>query len=202
MKTFEIFARAWQELINLILTALPPDPAFDAGFGPRLPFPAGIAPDEEAQQTIDLANQIQRHQFPIFAMTIDIGPDIRWRRDYLRGIETGLSYFRRIPYLDSARSGDHKVIWELNRHQHLLVLARAYRLTGDARTWMKFARNWKAGSPDNPFHRGTNWASALEVAFRALSWIWVYHFVGPEMPCHVSCSMAPYAVPTWLPPGE
>ena len=67
------------------------------------------------------------------AATIDAGPEIRWRRDYLRGIETGLPYFRRIPYLDTPRAGDHKVIWELNRHQHLIVLAQAYRLTGDTR---------------------------------------------------------------------
>ena len=31
------------------------------------------------------------------------------------------------------RVGDHKVIWELNRHQHLVVLAQAWRLTNDAR---------------------------------------------------------------------
>ena len=183
-----MFSRAWQELVNVILTALPPDPALDAGFAPRLPLPdtctarAEVPGSEGAQQTIDLANQIQRHRFPVFGMTIDTGREIRWRRDYLRGIETGLIYFRRIPYLDSARSGDHKVIWELNRHQHLLVLARAYRLTGDATYLDEIRAQLESWIADNPFHRGTNWASALEVAFRALSWIWVYHFAGPEMP--------------------
>src|SRR5262249_30094597 len=34
----------------------------------------------------------------------------------------------------------------------------------------------------NPFLRGINWASALEVAFRALSWIWVWQMAGGEMP--------------------
>ncbi len=179
-----MFSRAWQELVNLILIALPPDPALDAGFAPRLPLPVAteLAGRESAQQTIDLANQIQSHQFPVFGMTIDTGREIRWRRDYLRGIETGLVYFRRIPYLDSARSGDHKVIWELNRHQHLPVLARAYGLTGDARYLDEIRAQLESWIADNPFHRGTNWASALEVAFRALSWTWVYHLVGPEMP--------------------
>ena len=183
-----MFSRAWQELVNVILTALPPDPAFHAGFAPRLPLPdtctarADVPGSESAQQTIDLANQIQSHRFPVFGMTIDTGPEIRWRRDYLRGIETGLIYFRRIPYLDSALSGDHKVIWELNRHQHLLVLAQAYRLTGEARYLDEIRAQLESWIAGNPFHRGTNWASALEVAFRALSWIWVYHFAGPEMP--------------------
>ncbi len=179
-----MFSRAWQELVNVILTALPPDPALDASFAPRLPLldTAEVPGSERAQQTIDLANQIQSHWFPVFGMTINAGREIRWRRDYLRGIETGLIYFRRIPYLDSARAGDHKVIWELNRHQHLLVLARAYRLTGDASYLDEIRAQLESWIAGNPFHRGTNWASALEVAFRALSWIWVYHFVGPEMP--------------------
>jgi hypothetical protein len=37
----------------------------------------------------------------------------------------------------------------------------------------------------NPFQRGIHWASALEVAFRALSWIWVDHLAGPEMRAEV-----------------
>ena len=34
---------------------------------------------------------------------------------------------------------------------------------------------------ENPFQRGINWTSALEVAFRALSWIWIFHLVGAQM---------------------
>jgi hypothetical protein len=96
----------------VILTALPPAPTFDADFAPacvaaRLPL-RDMAELEIGEQIIDLADQIQRHEFPVLATVIDAGPDIRWRRDYLRGIETGLVYFRRIPYLDTARAGDHK----------------------------------------------------------------------------------------------
>jgi hypothetical protein len=40
------------------------------------------------------------------------------------GCETAPNYFRRIPFLDTSRAGDHKIIWELNRHQHLVVLAQ------------------------------------------------------------------------------
>ncbi len=178
----KLLFRARQELVNVILTALPPAPSFDATFAPRLPLPDGVAGIECAQQIVDLADQIQRHCFPIFAGTVDAGPDIRWRRDYLRGIETGLSYFRRIPYLDTPRAGDHKVIWELNRHEHLVVLAQAYLLTGARRHLDEIRAQLESWIAGNPFHRGTNWASALEVAFRALSWIWVYHFVGREMP--------------------
>jgi hypothetical protein len=74
------------------------------------------------------------------------------------------------------------MIWELNRHQHLIVLAQAYLLTGRSRYLDEIRAQLESWIAGNPFHRGTNWASALEVAFRALSWIWVFHLVGREMP--------------------
>ncbi len=180
----QLLFRARQELVNVILTALPPALSFDAGFAPKLPLPdvPDVAGSRLAQQIVELADRIQRHQFPILGLTIDAGPDIRWRRDYGRGIETGLDYFRRIPYLDTLSAGDHKAIWELNRHQHLIVLARAYLLTGEPSRLHEIRAQLESWIAANPFHRGTNWASALEVAFRALSWIWVYHFIGREMP--------------------
>jgi hypothetical protein len=177
----KLINRARQELVNVILTVLPPDVGWDARFQPHLPMPEGAAGSESAQQLIDLADQIQRHTFPVLGTIVHAGPEIRWRRDYSRGIETSLTYFRRIAYLDTPRSGDHKTIWELNRHQHLIVLARAYRLTGQTRHLDEIRLQLESWIAQNPFQRGTNWASALEVAFRALSWIWVYHFVGPEM---------------------
>jgi len=62
---------------------------------------------------------------------VETGGEIRWRRDYRSGKETGTGYFRLIPYLDTSRAGDHKNIWELNRHQHLVLLAQVWLITGD-----------------------------------------------------------------------
>jgi hypothetical protein len=42
--------------------------------------------------------------------------------------------------------GDHKVIWELNRHQHWLMLGRAFWLTGEAKYARAQSPNWRAGS--------------------------------------------------------
>jgi hypothetical protein len=138
-------------------------------------------PNPCAQDTVALAAQIRRHQFPFLGTTIETGPEIRWRRDYTRGIETSLNYFRRIPFLDTSRTGDHKLIWELNRHQHLVVLAQAYVLTGDVRNLDEIRTQLESWFIQNPFQRGINWASALEVAFRALSWMRVYGLVGSQL---------------------
>jgi hypothetical protein len=187
----EIAVRLKQELKNVYAFTSPPKFQFNPEFTPTLPLPpapeiiAALRGSGFEREIIALAEQIRRHQFPILGLTIDTGPQVPWRRDHLSGIETGLSYFRRIPYLDARRSGDHKIIWELNRHQHLVILAQAYLFTGDESNLAELRAQLESWFAANPFHRGINWASALEVAFRALSWIWVYHLVGGKMPAEL-----------------
>src|SRR6185312_9783598 len=105
----------------------------NAGGGTRLdplPDPAAVVAalrgSADAAEVERLAESVMAHRIPLFGGIVDIGPEIHWRRDYVYGRESGLRYFRLMPYLDFARVGDHKVIWELNRHQHLVLLAQAY----------------------------------------------------------------------------
>jgi hypothetical protein len=184
----ELAFRFGQELKNVYSFANPPGPIPDEKLDPHLGLPVAaevaqaLAGTRFAQEVVELAAKIREHAFPIFGGAIDSGPEIRWRRDYSREIETGLNYFRRIPYLDRGRAGDHKFIWELNRHQHLVLLAQAYWFTGDATNLTEIQAQLESWFAQNPYGHGINWASALEVAFRALSWIWTYHFVGELLP--------------------
>ncbi|MGD0296419.1 MAG: alginate lyase family protein [Bryobacteraceae bacterium] len=183
----EIAFRLKQEIVNAYQYASPPDVQLDPNFKPRiqLPDPAAIAAALQgtafAEQVRSLAEQIRQHRFPILGLTVDTGPEIPWRRDYTSGVETDLRYFRRIPYLDVRRTGDHKVIWEPNRYQHLVLLAQAFCFTGDSADLAEIRAQLESWFLANPYNRGINWASALEVAFRALSWIWTYHLVGGQM---------------------
>src|SRR2546423_4926989 len=93
----------------------------------KVPCPQGTA---GARELIATADSILEHRFPILGITIQTGPEIDWRRDYLHKISSGTPYFRQVPYLEFSRVGDHKVVWELNRHQHLVLLAQAFQLSG------------------------------------------------------------------------
>lgn len=112
---------------------------------------------------------------PVTETVPDFRPPVSWRRDPDSGVESPLSYFRRIPYLDAARAGDHKKIWDLNRHQELAVWA----WQGQAQRVGALLEDWIAA---NPVHQGMNWTSALEVAFRAISWLYVWHAPGSQTP--------------------
>lgn len=184
----EIRFRLRQELSNLHFAKFPPrlpERALAAGSLGRfdaLPNPAEVA--ERLKSTAfaagcrQAADEILQHRLPILGMTLETGPEISWRRDYISGRETGTDYFRRIPYLDVTRAGDHKNIWEINRHQHLVLLAQCRLFSGEGKYFDEIVRELESWFAQNPFQRGINWASALEVGFRALSWIWLYRLVG------------------------
>lgn len=185
----EIRFRLLQEWANAGLFVAAPSLRRKTSLPARLPLladPQTIIPHLRggrlAREIESLAESICRHRFPLPGHDLETGAEIRWRRDYVHGVESGLRYFRRIPYLNPALAGDHKIIWELNRHQHLVVLAQASLLTGRAEFLDEIPRQLESWWQQNPFVRGINWASALEVAFRALSWIWICHLVGRDLP--------------------
>ncbi|HWF87001.1 MAG TPA: alginate lyase family protein, partial [Vicinamibacterales bacterium] len=100
---------------------------------------------------------------------------IDWHLDPVHGRRAPRLFWADVPYLDPA-CGDHKIIWELNRHQHWLALGRAFWLTGDVRYRDRCLSELASWMGANPPLIGVNWASMLELALRSLSWIWALHF--------------------------
>ncbi len=188
MRSFrELTFRFRQEAANALLSLSSPNLKLQAS-SPLgiLPAPdvvrACVQDDEYICQLTQLADEILQGRIPILDAVIDYGVNVAWRRDPKRGLETRAAYFRGIPYLDVTAAGDHKVIWEVNRHQHLVLLAQAHAVTGREDYSEHVFRQLEHWWTENPFQRGINWTSALEVAFRALSWLWIWHLLGAKMP--------------------
>jgi hypothetical protein len=121
------------------------------------------------------AEKICRHRFELLGYEdLDYGRVIDWHLDRVHGKRAPNDLWFNVRYLDFAAVGDAKVTWELNRHQHLVTLAKAYRLAKDNRFATELIDQWRHWQTENPYPRGINWASSLEVAFRSLSWLWVY----------------------------
>ena len=185
----EIADRLRQEIRNLLLWKFPP--RLPADYASQSPLPGlpnprtvteSLAGTSYPDELRGYAREVLAHRFPVLGLTIETGPEIRWRRDYVNGLETRPEYLRRIPYLDPTRAGDHKIIWELNRHQHLVLLAQLHQFDHDPALLNEIWSELGSWMDANPFQQGINWASALEAAFRALSWIWIFHLAGGEMP--------------------
>ena len=187
MRSFrELSFRLRQEAANALLYFSPPNLKLQAA-APLdvLPQPSAVSEalrdTDYARDLVRLADEIVQGRIPLFGNVVDYGTTVAWRRDPQRGSETPQKYFRQIPYLEVAASGDHKLIWEINRHQHLVLLAQACVITGRDEYFGAIVRQLEHWWAENQFQRGINWTSALEVGFRALSWIWIWHLVGERM---------------------
>jgi len=105
-------------------------------------------------------------------ITMDMN-EIDWHLDPQLGVHLPVTFGPDVEYRDPNVSGNVKNIWELNRHQHLTVLAVAYAMSSDDRYATEIERQLESWQAANPPINGVNWHSALEVGVRLISWVWV-----------------------------
>jgi len=101
-----------------------------------------------------------------------LGQSIDWQKDLSSGRSGPPKLSSLIDYRDMSRVGDCKLVWEPNRHHQLVVLARAFKATGESKYAEKavgLMLNW---IKDNPFGYGMNWRSPLEESIRLINWVW------------------------------
>jgi uncharacterized heparinase superfamily protein len=99
---------------------------------------------------------------------------VDWHADPVHGRRAPRVFYGDVPFL-SPDLGDHKIIWELNRHQFWLQLGRAAWLTGDPRYTHAICRQLESWRADNQPFVGINWASMLEIGLRSIAWTWALH---------------------------
>jgi hypothetical protein len=133
---------------------------------------------QQAERIVRQADAMCLHRFDLLGYSgLDYGPEIDWHFDPVHGRRAPRRAAYRIDFLDFNRVGDHKVIWELSRHQHLVTLAKAWLLTGDRRYVDELGAQWYSWQRANPYPLGINWASSLEAGFRSLSWLWIRELI-------------------------
>ncbi|CDM66250.1 heparinase II/III family protein [Pyrinomonas methylaliphatogenes] len=132
---------------------------------------------QKEEEAIARARRIVAGRFDLLGhRDLNFGDPPDWHLEPSSGKRAPRVHWSKIDYLDASVAGDKKITWELNRHQYFAVLGRAYWLTRDeifAQTFVKHLTSWMEA---NPPKIGINWASSLEVAFRAISWLWALHF--------------------------
>lgn len=124
------------------------------------------------------ADAIRAHRFDLLGSgEVDLGPQIDWHADFKSGHVWPLWHHTRLTLTAPQGGFDVKVPWELSRFHHALRLGQAYLLTGDAAYAQEIvdqAAHWIAA---NPCEFGVNWAGPMDVAIRAVNWLWTYHLI-------------------------
>ena len=136
----------------------------------RMRFPEGF------EQCLKNADELLSHRFQLLGLNIQLSNPIQWNRNPQTGKDYPKDHHSLIDTMDSTIYGDVKYVWELNRHQFFIELAKAYFLTGDekyAATIWDWLSTW---IEDTPYKLGINNTSVLEHAVRIFSWIWTYYF--------------------------
>ncbi len=133
-----------------------------------------------ASQAVRRANQMLQGEHDLLGYHglrfAQPGQAIDWHLDPVSGHSAPRRFWADVAFLD-ARNGDHKVIWEINRHQHWVALGRAMVLSGDRRYRVAILEQLAGWLAANPPLVGINWASMLELAFRSLSWVATLHLL-------------------------
>ena len=124
------------------------------------------------------AEQIMAHKLSFFDLQGQhLGSPINWHKDHAANITAGLEHIVAVNYRDFARNGDCKLVWEPNRHHQFVVLARAYKITGERRYAEAIVSQLTAWLDANPYGRGMNWRSPLELAIRLINWVWAIDLI-------------------------
>ncbi len=130
------------------------------------------------------ANAALRHQFDLLGSgPIVVGERLPWLDDFKTSRRYPLQYCRDIEYMELDQPTDVKVPWELSRCQHFAALGQAYWLMGDERYPGEFVAEVTDWIDQNPWAYSVNWACAMDVALRGISWIWGFFFMGASRSC-------------------
>ena len=160
-----ILQRRWQDGIGIFLFQL-------ADRHRLLEISSQRFPDE-CQAIISSARKVIEGKFDLLGYTdLEFGNPVDWHLDPTTGEHAPLVHWSEIDPVAPIGNGDLKVIWEINRCAHLVTLGQAYRLTHDDRYAAGVALQLSSWIDANPAGIGVGWAASLDVAFRAIQWLW------------------------------
>jgi len=124
------------------------------------------------------AKRLGRHRYDLFDLKdTHLGDPIVWNRDHKRGQNTPMIFSPSLDYRDVKKAGDCKFVWEPNRHHQLVVLGRAYRLSGDRQFAEAVAEQIDSWLTQSPYGVGMNWRSGLELGIRLINWVWALDLI-------------------------
>jgi heparinase II/III-like protein len=132
------------------------------------------------EAAIQDADELCRHRFKLLGYEpVELGREIDWHHDPVSGRTWKRRFWADYTLSRDCAAGDPKTIHELNRHQHLPRLAKAYLLTGSERYAAEAVAQIESWIEQNPPGIGIHWQSSLEIGIRTISWLWTVFLLLP-----------------------
>jgi len=132
-------------------------------------------------RAVDEAERLLRHEIQLLHFDpVHLGREIDWHRDPITGRTWERLFWTAYNPEKNPGERDSKIVHELNRHQHLPRLAKAYHWTGNERYAGEAVAQLCGWIEQNPPGFGINWQSSLEIGIRAISWLWTLFLLLPS----------------------
>ena len=173
--------RAWarRQVRPRQVGALPPLtavlPEAERQFAARLPAGcASLVPDDAKTAIVADADRLLKGEWELLgAVRTDMEqPD--WFRDPVTGRRSvPEAYAFSLDQRDESAVGNIKQVWEINRLQHLTLLAVAWYLTEENAYAERVAEQLRSWWTENPFLSGVNWTSGIELGVRLINFAWI-----------------------------
>ncbi len=100
--------------------------------------------------------------------------NINWNQDFKSGFIWEDKFYKKIKVVDLNNNADVKIPWELSRFQNIFTLGKAYWITNDEKYYIEFKNQVSHWIEKNPIYMTINWTCTMDVAIRAINWIFGY----------------------------
>lgn len=113
------------------------------------------------------------HRFKILGSKGDVLEPFVWNKDIKTGFEwPNGKFYLDYRIVDPNNNADVKVPWELSRCHHLLWLGEAFILSNKAEYAKEIVDEISDWIDNNRFMHSINWTCAMDVAIRAVNWMY------------------------------
>ncbi len=100
-----------------------------------------------------------------------------WHAGFQTQEQWPLTWAYDLRYKQCDAVGDARTNWELNRHRQFVLMAKAYAVGADREILRRLATEFDDWNAANPFLYGISWTSPMEIAIRAISWMYTLAFL-------------------------
>jgi uncharacterized heparinase superfamily protein len=137
---------------------------------------------EDAVLSIGEADRLLQNIYNLLGSGDKVLDPMDWHTDFKTGFRWAPGTF----YKDYKQEGidtnfDVKVPRELSRCHHFLKLALSYQLTKDEKYAGLCIRQMENWIQENPLMLSINWGCTMDVAIRAINWIWALRLISGSL---------------------
>jgi hypothetical protein len=138
------------------------------------PSAAKLVPDRALSAIISDADRMLKGEWETLGVVRTDMDSPDWFRDPVTGRRSAPeAYAFSLDQRDESVVGNVKQVWEVNRLQHLTLLAAAWYLTGVDAYAVRVAEQLESWWRENPFLSGINWTCGIELGVRLINLTWI-----------------------------